>query len=90
MMVLRWTSSGAWPTGVTPTRCLRRRADLSKWWWQPSGEMALMRTVHPLDFARIKLALSRQTGRDANKRGKDALQSAIIDTLVTNYLPTLS
>ena len=55
-----------------------------------SGEMALMRTVHPLDFARIKLALSRQTGRDANKRGKDALQSAIIDTLVTNYLPTLS
>ena len=55
-----------------------------------SGEMALMRTVHPLDFARIKLALSQQIGRDANKRGKDALQSAIIDTLVTNYLPTLS
>lgn len=54
-----------------------------------SGEMALMRTVHPLDFARIKLTLSKQAGRDANKRGKDALQSAIIDTLVTNYLPTL-
>ena len=55
-----------------------------------SGEMALMRTVHPLDFARIKLGLSKQAGRDANKRGKDALQAAIIDTLVTNYLPTLS
>ena len=52
-----------------------------------SGEMALMRTVHPLDFARIKLALSQQAGRDANKRGKDALQSAIVNTLVTNYLP---
>lgn len=51
-----------------------------------SGEMALMRTVHPLDFARIKLALSKQAGRDANKRGKDALQADIINTLVTNYL----
>ncbi len=40
-----------------------------------SGDMALMRTVHPLDFARIKLALSQQAGRDANKRGKDALQA---------------
>jgi len=55
-----------------------------------SGEMALMRTVHPLDFARIKLALSKQAGRGANKRGKDALQAAIIDTLVTNYLPILN
>jgi len=52
-----------------------------------SGEMALMRTVHPVDFARIKLALSRQAGRDANKRGKDALQAAIVNTLVTSYLP---
>lgn len=52
-----------------------------------SGEMALMRTVHPLDFARIKLALSQQTDRDPNKRGKDALQAAVVNTLVTNYLP---
>jgi hypothetical protein len=42
-----------------------------------SGEMALMRTVHPLDFARIK-------------RGKDALQAAIINTLVAEYLPHLN
>ena len=51
-----------------------------------SGEMALMRTVHPLDFARIKLALSQQADRDPNKRGKDALQAAVVNTLVTNYL----
>lgn len=55
-----------------------------------SGEMALMRTVHPLDFARIKLDLSQQAGRDANKRGKDALQSEIVNTLVTNYLPHMA
>ena len=54
-----------------------------------SGEMSLMRTVHPLDFARIKLALSQQVGRDPNKRGKDALQATIVNALVTNYLPHL-
>lgn len=54
-----------------------------------SGEMALMRTVHPLDFARIKLALSRQAGRDPNKCGRDALQAAIVNTLVADYLPQL-
>jgi len=54
-----------------------------------SGEMALMRTVHPLDFARIKMTLSQQAGRDPNKRGKDALQAAIVTTLVADYLPHL-
>lgn len=54
-----------------------------------SGEMALMRTVHPLDFTRIKMALSQQAGRDPNKRGRDALQAAIVNTLVANYLPHL-
>lgn len=51
-----------------------------------SGEMALMRIVHPIDFARIKLAPSQQAGRDANKRGKDALQASVVNTLVENYL----
>ncbi|WP_294766309.1 GSU2403 family nucleotidyltransferase fold protein [uncultured Rhodoferax sp.] len=52
-----------------------------------SGEMALMRTIHPLDFARIKLGLSRQLGRDPNKSGRDALQSLIVTELVEEYLP---
>jgi hypothetical protein len=54
-----------------------------------SGDMALMRTVHPLDFARIKLGLSKQVGRDPNKSGKDALQSRIVNELVYEYLPHL-
>jgi len=54
-----------------------------------SGEMALMRTVHPLDFARIKQGLSQQFGRDPHKRGKDALQSRIITELVNEHLPHL-
>jgi hypothetical protein len=52
-----------------------------------SGEMALMRTIHPLDFARIKQSLSQQVGRDPNKCGKDALQSQIVTELVNEYLP---
>ena len=52
-----------------------------------SGEMALLRTVHPLDFARIKQGLSTQLGRDPNKSGKDALQSRIVTELVNEYLP---
>jgi hypothetical protein len=52
-----------------------------------SGEMALMRTIHPLDFARIKLALSQQASRDPNRRGKDALQANIVTALVERYLP---
>jgi hypothetical protein len=54
-----------------------------------SGEMVLMRTVHPLDFARIKLALSTQVGRDPNKSGKDSLQSRIVTELVNEYLQHL-
>jgi hypothetical protein len=54
-----------------------------------SGEMALMRTVHPLDFARIKQVLAQQEFRDANKRGKDALQANIVTELVAQYLPQL-
>lgn len=54
-----------------------------------SGEMALMRTVHPLDFARMKQGLSEQLGRDPNKRGKDALQAKIVTELVTECLPHL-
>jgi hypothetical protein len=52
-----------------------------------SGEMALLRTIHPLDFARIKQSLSTQLGRDPNKSGKDALQSRIVTELVNEYLP---
>ena len=54
-----------------------------------SGEMALMRTIHPLDFARIKQSLSQQIGRDPNKSGKDALQSRVVTELVNEHLPHL-
>jgi hypothetical protein len=54
-----------------------------------SGEMALMRTVHPLDFARIKQVLAQQEFRDANKRSKDALQANIVTELVAQCLPQL-
>ncbi len=51
-----------------------------------SGEIALMRTIHPLGFARIKQDLSKQLARDPHKSGKDALQSRIVTELVNEYL----
>lgn len=54
-----------------------------------SGRMALMRTVHPLDFARIKTALSQRQSRDPNKASKDALQAEVAREIVQEYLPHL-
>lgn len=55
----------------------------------PSGHMARMQTIHPLDFARIKRTLSALSERDPLKRSKDLLQAQIAEDLVINYLPQL-
>jgi len=54
-----------------------------------SGELAMMRTVHPLDFARTKLELSNAPRRDPYKAGKDALQAKIVQRLAGELLPHL-
>lgn len=54
-----------------------------------SGAMARMRTIHPLDFARIKEQLSQATDRDPLKRRKDALQAQVAREIVLRYLPHL-
>lgn len=42
------------------------------------GDMALMRTVHPLDFVRVKNTIAASRQRDRLKRPKDALQAQIV------------
>lgn len=54
-----------------------------------SGDMALMRTVHPIDFARIKTALASHRDREPLKRAKDLLQAKIALQIVDVYLPHL-
>lgn len=54
-----------------------------------SGAMAKMRTIHPLDFARIKERLSRAIDRDPLKARKDALQASVAREIVREYLPHL-
>jgi len=54
-----------------------------------TGAMALMRTVHPLDFARIKRDLAGRIDREPLKRRKDLLQAEAIEGLVSQYLPHL-
>lgn len=54
-----------------------------------SGKMAKMRTIHPLDFARIKERLSRTRDREPLKARKDALQATVAREIVDTYLPHL-
>lgn len=55
-----------------------------------SGALARMRTIHPLDFARIKERLSKATDRDPLKARKDALQASVAREIVRDYLPQLA
>jgi Nucleotidyltransferase len=51
-----------------------------------SGEMAMMRTLHPLDFIRIKRALGNAPQREALKRPKDLLQASVVQRLWDEWL----
>jgi len=53
------------------------------------GSMARMRTVHPLDFARLKRELGRMPTRDRAKYRKDLQQADAVVALVDEYLPHL-
>jgi hypothetical protein len=55
-----------------------------------NGGMARMRTVHPLDFARIKRELSQNKDRDPLKKTKDLAQADMVEQLVGEYLPQLA
>ena len=52
-----------------------------------NGAMACMRTVHPLDFARIKRELPEDLRRDPLKKTKDSAQAELIEQLVRESLP---
>ena len=51
-----------------------------------NGEMAVMRTLHPLDFIRLKLELAGLSGRDPLKAPKDRLQAQVVQQLWDGYL----
>lgn len=52
-----------------------------------TGVMALMNTMHPLDFVQVKRMLAARTDRDPLKRGKDEHQARIVTALVAEYMP---
>lgn len=54
-----------------------------------NGEMATMRTLHPLDFIRLKRELSRRKDRDPQKAPKDRLQADVVKKLWDGYLKRL-
>jgi hypothetical protein len=52
-----------------------------------NGTMARMNTVHPATFVAFKRWMTNQTGREALKRRRDALQADAVQTLLDKYLP---
>lgn len=54
-----------------------------------NGDMAWMRTVHPLDFIQVKQWLAALPTRDPLKRRKDALQADVVGHLWNEYLQHL-
>lgn len=54
-----------------------------------SGQMAMMQTLHPLDFIRIKAQLASSPQRDPLKRPKDKLQAEVVQSLWDSYLQHL-
>lgn len=55
----------------------------------PNGEMASMRTMHPLDFIRLKNKLADLPTRDPLKAPKDRLQALVVQALWDGYLHRL-
>ncbi len=54
-----------------------------------NGEMASMRTLHPLDFVRLKTRLAELPNRDPLKAPKDRLQAQVVQLLWDQYLHRL-
>jgi len=52
-----------------------------------SGEMAMMRTIDPVSFVRLKRLIAVDADRDPMKRPKDILQADIVEKLIKDFLP---
>jgi hypothetical protein len=51
-----------------------------------NGAMARMTTIAPEAFVRLKRQLSSSASRDPLKRGKDALQAQVVQSLIDDYM----
>jgi len=54
------------------------------------GRMALMRTVAPDVFCRVKAAIAKRSDRDPGKARRDHMQVQLVTDLVRGYLPQWS
>ena len=52
-----------------------------------SGEMALLQTIAPNAFVRLKNLIAQSPQRDPLKRPKDVLQAQIVQALIDGYMP---
>ncbi len=78
-----------WPVQIESGAALLSARRFAQMVVSTSGEVALMQTVHPLDFVRVKQAMGISYTREASKRGKDLLQAKIVTQLVHELMPHL-
>ena len=76
-----------WAVQVPNATLVDATARFSQMVISPLGEMALMHTMHPLNFVRLKKTIASSPQRDPLKKPKDALQAEIVQKLIDDYLP---
>lgn len=79
-----------WPVQVSSGEKLLSARPFEQTIVSGNGQMAIMHTVHPLDFVRIKQLIGKKLGRDPLKARKDLLQASLVRQLVDTYLPHLA
>ena len=79
-----------WPVQIPSGESLLSARRFDQMVVSTAGDVALMRTVHPLDFARVKERMGESHTRDSIKRNKDLLQAKIVTQLVHELLPHLA
>jgi hypothetical protein len=52
-----------------------------------NGEMAVMKTMHPTAFVRVKRVLGNYPSREQLKRSKDLLQADLVEKLIHSHMP---
>jgi hypothetical protein len=52
-----------------------------------NGAMALMSTIHPMEFVKLKREHGVDTTRERPKRAKDLLHADLVEALVHSHMP---
>lgn len=76
-----------WAVQITDGNKMLGGKKLSQVIISETGHMAVMNTIEPRMFVKVKTQLSQLTSRDPKKRPKDQLQAKLVQELIDSYMP---